>query len=106
MKITEELVDILSSTDKKLCAFHIVKEEKRKAICVITERAICEMSISALEHCKKFRKNIESVEFEVNPCDSCVIKKMADEFQMITCWHVDDSKISHRTETATDEFID
>ena len=55
MKIAEELVDILSLTNEKLCAPCIVKKEKKKAICVITERAIHEMSISALKHHEKFR---------------------------------------------------
>ena len=48
----------------------------------------------------------ESLGFEANPCDPCVMNKMIDGKQMTVVWHVDDIKMSHVSPKAIDWLIE
>ena len=54
---------------------------------------------------EKFRKDIESQGFVVNPYDRCVANKNINGKQMTVLYHVDDLKASHVDEKVLDEFV-
>ena len=60
-------------------------------------RAIYGMLQAALLWYKKFRKDIESIGFQVNPYDPCVANRIIDGKQHTVTWHVDDLKVSHKS---------
>ena len=53
---------------------------------------------------KKFRTDIESIGFEVNPYDICVANRTIDGKQHTVTWHVDDLKSSHMDPKVNDKF--
>ena len=55
---------------------------------------------------KKFRKDIESIGFKVNPYDPCVANRTINGKQHTVTWrHVDDLKSSHVNPKVNDEFL-
>ena len=60
---------------------------------------------AALLFYKKWRKDLESIGFEVNPYDPCVANKIIDGKQFTVVWHVDDLKISHEDHKEIDKFV-
>lgn len=44
--------------------------------------------------------------FELNPYDPCVANKMVNNKQCTICWHVDDTKISHKDPKVVDEVLE
>lgn len=59
---------------------------------------------SSLLYYQKFRKDIESIGFVVNPYDSCVASRTIKGSQQTITWHVDDVKSSHIDPAVNDEF--
>ena len=53
------------------------------------------MIIASLLYYKKFRKDIKSIGFEVNPYDACVSNRIVNGKQHTVAWYVDDLKSSH-----------
>jgi len=53
---------------------------------------------------KNFRKDIESIGFEVNPYYICVANRMVNGKQHTITWHVDDVNSSHVDPKVNDEF--
>jgi hypothetical protein len=41
----------------------------------------------------------------LNPYDSCVVNKWVEESQLTIVWHVDDLKVSHKSEAVLDKEI-
>jgi len=64
------------------------------------------MMVSSLLYYKKFRKDIESIGFEVNPYDMCVANRIIKGKQHTITWHVDDVKSSHEDSKVNDELLD
>lgn len=60
---------------------------------------------SALLYYKKFRKDIESIGFEVNPYNPCVANRIVDGKQHTVTWHVDDLKSSHVNPEVNRKFL-
>ena len=63
------------------------------------------MMQSSLLYYKKFRKDIESIGFKINPYDPCVANRIVNETQHTVCWHVDDLKSSHIDSQVNDKFL-
>ena len=62
---------------------------------------------SSLLYNKKFRKDIESVGFKVNPNDPCVVNRTVNGKQHTATWHIDDSKSSHvDSKKVNDPFLE
>ena len=55
---------------------------------------------------KKFRRDIESIGFTVNPYDACVANRTIQGTQHTVVWHVDDIKSSHINPRVNDEFLE
>ena len=68
--------------------------------------ALYGMMISSLLYYKKFRSDIESIGFIVNPYGPCVANRMVNSMQHTVTWHVDDLKSSHADAKVNDEFLE
>ena len=53
---------------------------------------------------KKFRKDIATIGFKINPYDVCVVNRNVRDNQHTIVWHVDDVKSSHIDSTVNDDF--
>ena len=67
-------------------------------------KALYGMLRAALLFCKRLRKDLEFMGFEINPYDPCVANMMVTGAQCTVCWHIDDLKVSHVDEAAVTAF--
>jgi hypothetical protein len=67
-------------------------------------KALYGMLISSILYYKKFRKDIESVGFEVNPYNICIANHTVNGKQQAVTWHVNDLKLSHIDPKVNDHF--
>jgi hypothetical protein len=104
MKIRGQLVDILLVICPGVYDQYVLHEGKHKILYVRMLKALYGMLISSILYYKKFRKDIESIGFEVNPYDICVANRTVNGKQQTITWHVDDLKSSHVDPKVNDEF--
>jgi hypothetical protein len=105
MKIRGPLVDILLEIDSNIYSPHVVYEGRSKVLYVKMNMALYGLIISSLLYYKKFKRDIESIGFKVNPYDPCVANRMVNGKQHTVTWHVDDLKSSHVDPKVNDEFL-
>ena len=105
MKICGALVDILVNMDQAKYAPFVIYKGKQKVLYVHILRTLYGLLQASLLYYKKFRKDIESHGFVVNPYDPCVANKMVEGKQLTLTWHVDDFKMSHVKEQVLDNFV-
>jgi hypothetical protein len=106
MKIRGPLVDMLLELSYETYASYVVFEGRSKVLYVAMEKALYGMLQSSLPYYKKFRKDIESIGFVVNPYDPCVANRTVKGKQHTVTWHVDDLKSSHVDPKVNDEFLE
>jgi hypothetical protein len=106
MKIRGPLVDMLLELSYETYAQYVVYEGKSKVLYVVMEKALYGMLQSSLLYYKKFRRDIESIGFKVNPYDPCVANRMVNGKQHTVTWHVDDLKSSHVDPKVNDQFLE
>lgn len=106
MKIRGPLVDMLLELSYETYSSYVVYEGNNKVLYVMMEKALYGMLQSSLLYYKKFRKDIESIGFVVNPYDPCVANRTVDGKQHTVTWHVDDLKSSHVNPKVNDEFLE
>ena len=106
MKIRGQLVDILMEICPGVYTKYVLHEGKHKILYVRMLKALYGMLISSILYYKKFRKDIESIGFEVNPYDICVANRTIHGKQQTVTWHVDDLKSSHVNPKVNDEFAE
>jgi hypothetical protein len=104
MKIRGSLVDILLEICPGIYDDFVIKEGKHKIPYVKILMALYGMLIASTLYYKKFRKEIESIGFEVNPYDMCVANQTEKGKQHTVTWHVDDLKSSHVDPKVNDDF--
>ena len=104
MKIRGELVDILVEVAPEVYKDYVIYEGNHKILYVQMMKALYGMLISSILYYKKFRSDIESIGFKVNPYDICVANRMVNGKQHTVTWHVDDLKSSHVDPKVNDEF--
>ncbi len=104
MKIRGNLVDILLEICPGVYDKHVLHEGKQKVLYVKMLMALYGMLISSILYYKKFRKDIESIGFEVNPYDICVANRTVNGKQQTVTWHVDDLQLSHVDPKVNDNF--
>jgi hypothetical protein len=105
MKIWGPLIDMLVEIEPKVYEDFVVYKGKDKVLYIKMLRAIYGMLQSSLLYYKKFRKDIESIGFEVNPYDPCVANQIIKGKKHTVSWHVYDLKSSHIDSTINDEFL-
>ena len=104
MKIRGPLVDMLLEIAPETYEDFVVYEGQSKILYMKMLKAIYGMLQSSLLYYKKFRKDIESIGFKVNPYDPCVANQIVNEKQHTVCWHINDLKLSHIDPTVNDDF--
>jgi hypothetical protein len=104
MKIRGPLVDMLIEIAPEIYKPY-VSYEKGKVLYVKMLKALYGMLVSSLLYYKKFRKDIESIGFVINPYDPCVANRIVDQRQHTLTWHVDDLKSSHVDPKVNDKFL-
>jgi hypothetical protein len=105
MKIRGSLVDILLEICPGVYNNFVIYEGKQKILYVQMLMALYGMMIASILYYKKFRKDIESIGFEVNPYDICVANRTINgNKQHTVTWHVDDLKSSHVDSRVNDNF--
>ncbi len=95
MKIWGALVDMLTQIAPKRCDKYVTYEKDSKTLYVEMLKALHGMLQSSLLYYKRFRANIKSIGFKVNPYDPCVANQVVERKQHTVTWHVDDLKSSH-----------
>ena len=73
-------------------------KQKQKVLYVRMIKALYGMMIASILYYKKFRKDIESIGFELNPNDMSVVNRMVNGKQHTVtwnAWHIDDVKSIH-----------
>ena len=105
MKIRGALMDILVEMDSIKYKDYVVKENGRSVLYVRMCKALYGMIQSSLLYYRKFRKDIESIGFKVNPYDACVANRKTEGSQQTVCWHVDNLKSSHKKSAVNDRFL-
>jgi hypothetical protein len=103
-KIRGSLIDILTEICPGIYDKYIIKEGKRDVLYVRMLMALYGMLVVSILYYKKFRKDIESIGFEVNPYDICVANRKVNGKQHTVTWHVDDVKSSHVNSEVKDDF--
>ena len=106
MKIKGVLVDMLVALDPDLYGPNVTIEHGEKVLYVVVLKAIYGMLQSSLLYYKKFRADIESIGFVVNPYDPCVANRVVNDQQHTLTWHVDDVKSSHKDSKVNDQFLE
>jgi len=95
MKITGVLVQMLVDIDPELYGPFVVYENGRKVLYVMVLKAIYGMLVASLLWYKKFRKDLEDIDFVFNPYDPCVANRIVYGTQHTLRFHVDDILSSH-----------
>jgi hypothetical protein len=85
---------------------YVLHEGKNKIIYVKMLKALYGMMIASILYYKKFRGDIESIGYEINPYDVCVANKEVNGTYHTVTWHVDDLKASHEDPKVNDEFAE
>ena len=81
MKLRGKLAELLVRTAPELCRKFVVDENGKTALHVELLKALHGCLKSALLFYKKLRADLESIGFEINPCDPCVANKITNEKQ-------------------------
>ena len=106
MKIRGLLVNMLTELSPETYEKYVVYEGNNKVLYVRMIKALYGMLQSSLLYYKKFRKDIESIGFKVNPYDPCVANRIVNGKQHTVTWHVDDLKSSHVDSKVNDQFLE
>ena len=106
MKICGALANILLEIDHGVYSPYISYKGKSKVLYVKMNMALYGMMISSLLYYKKFRKDIESIRFHVNPYNPCVANRVINCKQHTITWHVDDLKSSLIDPKVNDQFLE
>jgi len=106
MKIRGLLVNMLTELSPETYEKYVVYEGNNKVLYVRMIKALYGMLQSSLTYYKKFRKDIESIGFKVNPYDPCVANRIVNGKQHTVTWHVDDLKSSHVDSKVNDQFLE
>jgi hypothetical protein len=104
MKIRGQLVEILLELCQGVYDDYVINEGKHKIIYVRMLKTLYGMLISSILYYKKFRKDIESIGFELNPYDICVANRKVNRKRQIVTWHVNDLKSSRIDKRGNDNF--
>jgi len=105
VKLDGELVDLLVRLDPTYAAF-IVHERGKRVIYTELDKALYGTLQAAVLFWRKLSAFlIDDLGFIVNPYDSCVVNKQIDGSQFTICWHVDDLKLSHKSDHVVTDII-
>jgi hypothetical protein len=106
MLLRGQLADLMVQVDPELYGPYLTKTKKGESILYVKMlKAMYGLLRSALLFYLKLVGDLKDYGFELNPYDPCVANKMVDGHQMTVVWHVDDLKVSHKSEAVVDGLI-
>ena len=105
MRINEILVKYLEELFSETYSKYITYQNNTKILCVEMKKALYGMILSSLLFYKHFCKDLESIEFVVNPYDICVVNRTINLRQQTVTWHVDDVEASHKSPQVNKDFF-
>ena len=82
----------------------MVFEIENKVIYVVVLRSIYVIIVEALLFYKKFRRDLENIEFDFNPYNPCVTNRIKYSKQHKFIFHVEDVMPSHVNHKVNDKF--
>ena len=101
-----ELAELLVKVDPTYKQF-IAYECNKPVIYTELDKALYGMLQAALLFWQKLRSFlIDTLGFQVNPYDHCVVNKDIDGSQCTIGWHVDDIKISHKNQQVVNKILE
>ena len=101
------LAELIVRVDPKLYSPYITTERGQKVIYVVLEKALYGTLQAAYLFWENLSKYLtEELGFTINPYDSCVANKTINGSQCTVLWHVDDLKLSHKSQAVLDDLID
>ena len=97
MLLCGKLAELLVKVYPKLCRKYVITSKQGVPMLYVKlTKDIYGMLRSAMLFCKKLRRYLEGIVFEINPYDPCVANMTMNSSQITFCWHVDDLKVSHK----------
>ena len=106
MSLRGRLAELMPATAPKIYKQYVTIYRKgNKSLYVRTLNEIYGIMKAALSFYLKFVESLTSIEFLLNPYDSCVTNKFFDRHQLTVVWHVDDLKILHQNENVVTRMI-
>ena len=97
-------MDILEEISPEKYSKFVQMYKRTKVIYIIMKKALNGMMMSSLLFYRHFRKDLESIGFEVNPYDICIANCTIKGNQQTVTWHVDDIKVSHIKPEVNNEY--
>ena len=94
-----------TSGPKTVSKYVITNTKGAKILYIRMQKALYGMLRSALLFYLKPVKDLKACGFELNPYYPCVANKMINGHQMTVIWHVDDLKLSQKSELEITKFI-
>ena len=104
IRFTGEMLEMLLEIDP-CYASYICYERGEKALYVVLDKALYGTLKAARLFWEMLSKQLVEWGFVVNPYDQCVANKECSGGQLTVTWHVDDIKVSHKSSTVVDQFI-
>ncbi|MDA3875508.1 MAG: reverse transcriptase domain-containing protein [Halothiobacillus sp.] len=107
LRLDGPLAELIVRVDPELYSPYVTMERGQKVIYVILEKALYGTLQAAYLFWANLSKYLtEELGFTINPYDSCVANKTIDGSQCTVLWHVDDLKLSHKSQDVLDDLID
>ena len=105
IKFENEMVDVLVGIDPERYGPCVCEYKGRKFLYARAIKAIYGCLKSALLFYKLFTGELKKWGFKPNAYDACTMNKMVNNKQMTIVWHVDDCKISHKSEAVVRNML-
>ena len=104
MKITGVLVDSMVELASDIYRPYVVTEGGKRVLYLQVLMVLYGMLAAALLWYKKFKEDLENIDFKFNPYDACVANRSVKGGQQTVRFHVDDLMSSHKDAKVNDDF--
>ena len=97
MKLCGKMVELLVAPYPSLYIKYVVGGENGEPVLYVKlSKVLYGLLRPALLFHKKLRKELEDMDFKINPYEPCIPNNMVNGSQITVTWYVDDLKISHK----------
>ena len=84
---------------------HVRYESEKKGLYLLVLRSIYGWIDSEFLWYKILSTKFEGLDFEINPYDRCVAKKIIEGTKCTMAWYADDNKMSHKNPAVISDII-
>jgi len=107
MRMRGKLAELLVKVAPKIYTKFVTVNAKGETVLYVKLlNALYGIMKAALLFYQRFVKDLESIGFILNPYDPCVANKLVDNTPLTVVWHVDDLKVSHKSEKVVSRMAD